>query len=556
MGVYRGILPNELWVMGYELIFPVNKVGQHQNLWVTTKYGLIQNGNVPSSTTVLMDPHLQGFNIQGEVNLLLFIHCHDPVSPSFTTNKLSLIDVNQTQANPKEMNRPILFNVEHSWRAFRSLLDDKDGLWMYDLSGRKPLELMKRKNKGIPLPQFFNIDPLLTILMTTEQAHTICSLAIIVMGELITFINHWRITIRANWALNFLSAMWAFVRCIQLTQLPLRGGIYNVEDKVHGFFICHSIRCGAPMYLLNTRGAAECKWLLRINEDLIYLHHQANKGAGEINNIENNPDLILFLNDLHDSDPNLQLIQKRTLNNLPIFITPQSSIYLEINEWNLIPLQCRLWLFMHWIYNAELMNYLENGHPGANLIEITPGLKFPFTEILAPVHAFAGCNIPQDKITPLSIHLPTLNPSKVLTQPNSSSLSYPYNHLEEEISLPIPGPVMSSSLLPSDVIHIEQGEISKELAQSHPTVNRITPGYPRHATPMDSLEPYRGGIAVPCSFFQNVANWQRECTAMYTTYQLLDNVDPHWHPELLKHGWLMISGKVAAILKALVNVNL
>lgn len=42
---------------------------------------------------------------------------------------------------------------------------------------------------------------------------------------------------------------------------------------------------------------------------------------------------------------------------------------------------------------------------------------------------------------------------------------------------------------------------------------------------------------------------------MYVTYQLLDDVDPYWHPELLKHGWLMISGKVAAVLKALVNVN-
>ncbi len=42
MGEYRGIMQNELWVMGYELIFPVNSVGQHQNLWVTAEYGLIQ----------------------------------------------------------------------------------------------------------------------------------------------------------------------------------------------------------------------------------------------------------------------------------------------------------------------------------------------------------------------------------------------------------------------------------------------------------------------------------------------------------------------------------
>ncbi len=40
MGVYRGILPKELWVMDYGLIFPANEVGQHKNLWVTTEYGL------------------------------------------------------------------------------------------------------------------------------------------------------------------------------------------------------------------------------------------------------------------------------------------------------------------------------------------------------------------------------------------------------------------------------------------------------------------------------------------------------------------------------------
>lgn len=48
MGVYRGILPKKLWVMGYDrvmgygLIFPANEVGRHENLWVTAEYGLIQ----------------------------------------------------------------------------------------------------------------------------------------------------------------------------------------------------------------------------------------------------------------------------------------------------------------------------------------------------------------------------------------------------------------------------------------------------------------------------------------------------------------------------------
>ncbi len=261
-----------------------------------TQYFLFnKNSNVQFSTTVLSDPHLQRFNVNDN-NPLPFIYCCDLSNPSFTSEILSISDVYCIWASLKEMIYLVVFNVKHSWRVFRYSLNKNNELWIYNLWGRKPLELSKRRNRGmtfkshwitdvkldledavtyvnfimaypsyipgIPLLSFFNNNLLLTVLTSSEQACTICFLAIIAMGELITFINHWRVTVGSNWASNFSSAMQAFICWIQLTHLLMRGGVYNAGDRVHGFFIWCSIKSEAPTYLLNTRSPAECKHLL------------------------------------------------------------------------------------------------------------------------------------------------------------------------------------------------------------------------------------------------------------------------------------------------------
>ncbi len=204
-----------------------------------------QNGSVPTTHSSLDQPHIQFFNTPVISTPLPLIFCQDHVNPSFVTDTLSLDDISQFSLTPKEMKWPVVFDIKHSWRIFGSALDLEEGLWMFDLLGRKPLELTKHRNKGmsfktgwianikidikdvitctnfimahpafvlgIPLPRHFDTNLLSTILQLTEQAQDIHSLAVIVMGELLVFINHWWVTVGLGWASNFSSAMHAFV---------------------------------------------------------------------------------------------------------------------------------------------------------------------------------------------------------------------------------------------------------------------------------------------------------------------------------------------------------
>ncbi len=118
-----------------------------------------------------------------------------------------------------------MFNVDHTWRVFSLAHDLPDGLWMYNLSGNVPLQLVKRRIKGLtfksswitkvqvdlqdtaacinfiiaqpyfvhgtPLPQYFDDSLLLSSLQSTKQALQLHSFAVIVMGKLLAFINQW-----------------------------------------------------------------------------------------------------------------------------------------------------------------------------------------------------------------------------------------------------------------------------------------------------------------------------------------------------------------------------
>lgn len=83
---------------------------------------------------------------------------------------------------------------------------------------------------GIPLPQYFNNSLLLSSLHSTDQAHQLHSLAITVMGELLTFINQWRLTVGENWASNFSAFIQSFLCLIQKMRLPIGGGIFNAKE--------------------------------------------------------------------------------------------------------------------------------------------------------------------------------------------------------------------------------------------------------------------------------------------------------------------------------------
>ncbi len=98
-------------------------------------------------------------------------------------------------------------------------------------------------------------------------------------------------------------------------------------------------------------------------------------------------------------------------------------------------------------------------------------------------------------------------------------------------------------------------QVEEEMTTDHEQFNGILPSYPHRPSPPDSSNPYRGDLIVPRSFYHDVSNWQNECTPMQITYQLRSEKDPHWSAVLLAHGWLMLNGLTAMILKSIVNVN-
>ncbi len=244
---------------------------------------------------------------------------------------------------------------------------------------------------------------------------------------------------------------------------------------------------------MNIRSTDHCKQLLHINELLIDIYLQANQEAGLILAAENIPKLIPFLNDLQDSDPSLQPIKRLIPGASPLFIPPQSSVYLEIDGWIPIPINRHLWLMMRWMYEATMLLYLSsegrdvvrfryqhilewvegsqavneaqnkrniaenNGimeeilslaerhaptHSlGANLINFTPGLKFPYMRQLPHIHF--------GKESATSVGEGETSSTR---EPSNSDLVYPFLDLNEDNSLPILGPIITSTLLPSDSI--------------------------------------------------------------------------------------------------------
>ncbi|KAK0486748.1 hypothetical protein EDD18DRAFT_1110975 [Armillaria luteobubalina] len=106
-------------------------------------------GNVPQSTIISLDPIIQSYNCPLHELQIPFIACKDSISPTLQEVSISQAQLDQWQLDPMSMTRPITFNVVHLWRIFGSSLDLPYGLWMFDLTGRLPLELSEKKEGGI-----------------------------------------------------------------------------------------------------------------------------------------------------------------------------------------------------------------------------------------------------------------------------------------------------------------------------------------------------------------------------------------------------------------------
>ncbi|KAK0440202.1 uncharacterized protein EV420DRAFT_1650599 [Desarmillaria tabescens] len=316
-----------------------------------------ENGSIPYNFIICKVPKIRVY--------------HTPLCSPEYTNPLPLIHSKPTSPGP-------LGNEETD--RVRCIAEDSDkGSWMFDLSGNQPLELVRRKKHGIafksswiaevkldiedvitcinfimahpsfvpgvPLPRYFNTYILLSSVQSTEQARSVRSLAIIAMGELLAFINQWRVMLGSNWASNFSSAVPAFVRRVQLTKLPMRGAVFNAKDKSHGFFIRRAIKCDCPTYVLGADRPED-----------------SNKRSPGPLDLESVKDLRPFLNDLRAADLGLQNVLRLPRAIPPLYIPPQSHVYLDIENWQPIPIPKRSWLLMRRIWEASILPYLgEDG---------------------------------------------------------------------------------------------------------------------------------------------------------------------------------------------------
>ncbi len=299
-----------------------------------------QHGHISNVTFYYENPNIQVFHATETGDPLPFIYCHDLVSSSFERENLKVTDLDHFYFSTKEMKKPVIFDIDHSWRVFSLAHNVLDGLWMCNLSGKAPLELIKRCIKGltfksswiaevqvdlqnavayiklimahpyfvsgIPLPQYFNNSLLLSSLHSTDQAHQLHSLAITVMGELLTFINQWRLTVGENWASNFSAFIQSFLCLIQKMRLPIGGGIFNAKEWVHGFFINRSIRTGCLTFILNTGSSSHCKRLLCLNKLLINIFLKAQIYSSSLLEAGKILELQPFLENLQTTDANLQ----------------------------------------------------------------------------------------------------------------------------------------------------------------------------------------------------------------------------------------------------------
>ncbi len=119
---------------------------------------------------------------------------------------------------------------------------------------------------------------------------------------------------------------------------------------------------------MNTKGAQNGKWLLHINKNLIDLYHLAHHLSGGVLKAKDIPALMLFLNELRDSDSVLQPIRRLLQATPPMYIPPQAAVFLEMDGWNLIPVSKHLWLVMRWMYDSYLLPYI--GQDGQYIMKL------------------------------------------------------------------------------------------------------------------------------------------------------------------------------------------
>ncbi len=185
-----------------------------------------------------------------------------------------------------------------------------------------------------------------------------------------------------------------------------------------------------------------------------------------------------------------------------MYIPPQSSVFLDIDNWMPIPVPRRLWLIMQWMYETVILPYMgpdgpyimkfhyqhvlewvkgtqvskeaqnkkntaDNNRvleeilllveryapthsPGANLINTNSGPKFPYV-CITPLVQFTTEDVTKVAMLPSMTAELELRDSDKENTDSPLDLIYPFNDMSVDNQLLIPNPIVSSTFLPSDV---------------------------------------------------------------------------------------------------------
>ncbi|KAK0494365.1 hypothetical protein EDD18DRAFT_1107385 [Armillaria luteobubalina] len=491
-------------------------------------------GNIPQSAIICSDPVVQSYNRPLHRIQIPFIVCQDPVYPSLQEPCISLAELHEWHLDPGSMTCPIIFDVAHPWRIFGSSLDSLYGLWMFNLLGHLPLELSERKEGGLgfrskwikevkgnledaisgvtqismqasfipgsPLPRLFDLDLLKTSFQAPDEACKVRALAIIVMGELLAFLNQWRVTLGKHW-------------------------IDGLSPAVKA----------CPTFLLNMESSTDSQRLLRISNELNEIYHSACVTAGSSNLAEEEiPELRLFTKEFRTSNAHLQTVAPTRLNSIPLFIPSRALVFLHVEGWAPIPLPRALWLLARWTYKSEVAPYQGDGgrtivqfcyervlewvgdsspvqearsrqenakksgiwdelvslaeryapthSPTRHSVIIDLNLKFPYIHSAYPV---IDLTTSEDSSEEGDAYIPT-SPTNTLQDVEETGppavteeLVYPFSEVELERHLPIPGPIANSTVLPGSDLPLDEvnhrylvTDDPEELVQS-PTISKI-----------------------------------------------------------------------------------
>ncbi|PBK63538.1 hypothetical protein ARMSODRAFT_1024003 [Armillaria solidipes] len=256
-----------------------------------TEYLLLEkSGTVPRST-ILSPDGVPGPTVQA-LNMGFLPYPMPPaIHAEHVRSEMRLIDLAPSQLDsievfPEIMGRAVAVDAKHWYKKY-GLARGPPGEWGYDWKkwaegvpvitqgqGKFSMDLdVARKMatdlqllylsikeiqkhptfvEGTLLPAFLKTSTLFRHDFTAaRQIRTLAGLAQISLCTGIAFINGWRLVMGPGWDSTLLPGRLEFLRRFRLNLLPLRGGIFNLEQTFDGYVLNRYLKHFGPVFIVN-----------------------------------------------------------------------------------------------------------------------------------------------------------------------------------------------------------------------------------------------------------------------------------------------------------------